>query len=361
MAVHFHPLKVKKITRETTDCISISFDVPQHLENDFLYKEGQNITVKKNIDNKEVRRSYSICAAPHEKELKVAVKKVPGGSFSQFANEELQEGDVLDILPPTGNFSGKAAFTHSENLLAIAAGSGITPVISIIKHCLKTRPDTNFTLIYGNKSRASIIFFDELEALKNKYMQRFSFINVLSREKTDSPIQNGRIDNEKLTSLKKLIDYKNCSSIFICGPEQMIFTASDFLVGEGIEKSKIHFELFTIPGQAASVKEERTSTSKVVDKGLQSKVTIKLDGRSFDFDLPYKGMNILDAALQQGADLPYACKGGVCATCKARLVSGKIEMEVNYALEPEEVKDGFILTCQSHPRTEKVVVDFDIK
>ncbi len=192
-------------------------------------------------------------------------------------------------------------------------------------------------------------------------MQRFNFINVLSREKTDSPVQNGRIDKEKLASLKKLIDYKSCSSIFICGPEQMIFTATDFLVDEGVEKSKIHFELFTIPGQAASVKEEETPFSIAADKGLKSNVTVKLDGRSFDFDLPYKGMNILDAALQQGADLPYACKGGVCATCKARLVSGKIEMEVNYALEPEEVENGFILTCQSHPRTDKIVVDFDIK
>ncbi len=361
MAVHFHPLRVKKITRETPDCISISFEVPKHLEKEFLYKEGQNITVKKIIDSKEVRRSYSICAAPYEKELKVAVKKVPGGSFSQFANEVLQEGDTLDILPPTGNFSSKASFTQSENLLAIAAGSGITPVISIIKHCLQTRPNSNFTLIYGNKSRASIIFFDELEALKNRYMQRFSLINVLSREKTDSPIQNGRIDKEKLTSLKKLIDYKCCSSIFICGPEQMIFTASDFLISEGIEKSKIHFELFTIPGQAASVKEEEIVFESKESTGPQSSISIKLDGRSFDFTLPYNGINILDAALHQGADLPYACKGGVCCTCKARLLEGKVDMDVNYALEPEEVEAGYILTCQSHPRTDKVVVDFDIK
>ncbi len=361
MAVHFHPLRVKKITRETPDCISISFEIPKDLEKEFLYKEGQNITVKTVLDNKEVRRSYSICAAPHEKELKVAVKKVHGGSFSQYANDDLKEGDILDILPPTGNFNSKASITEPEHLLAIAAGSGITPVISIIKHCLQTKPNSHFTLIYGNKSRGSIIFFDELEALKNKYMQRFNFINVLSREKTDSPIQNGRIDVEKLASLKKLIDYKKCSSIFICGPEQMIFAASDFLINEGIERSKIHFELFTIPGQAASVKEEE---NVVVDKestGPESSISIKLDGRSFDFTLPYNGINILDAALQQGADLPYACKGGVCCTCKARLLEGKVDMDVNYALEPEEVEAGYILTCQSHPRTDKVVVDFDIK
>ncbi|MEO6405924.1 MAG: 1,2-phenylacetyl-CoA epoxidase subunit PaaE [Ferruginibacter sp.] len=361
MAVHFHPLRVKKIIKETADCVSVSFDIPAHLEKEFSYKEGQNITVKAIINGKEVRRSYSICSAPHEHELKVAVKKVLGGSFSEYANELLKEDDTLDILPPTGNFHSKSSAGTTENLLAIAAGSGITPIISIIKHCLQTRPESSCTLLYGNKSRGSIIFFDELEGLKNKYMHRFNFINVLSRERTESPVNYGRIDAEKLSSLKKLIDYKNSSSIFICGPEQMIFSATDFLIAEGIEKSRIHFELFTIPGQTASVKNETFIENVKVTTGPKSIVTVKLDGRSFNFELGFGGMNILDAALQEGADLPYACKGGVCCTCKARLVEGKVEMDANYALEPEEVSDGYILTCQSHPRSEKVMIDFDIK
>lgn len=358
MAVHFHPLTIKSVKKETPDCVSVSFDIPQDLAEEFLFKEGQNITIKAMLGGNELRRSYSLCTAPHEKEIKVAIKSMDGGLFSSFA-QSFKKGDVLEVLPPVGKFNAKLSAVKG-NYLAIAAGSGITPVISIIKHTLQAQPESSFTLIYGNKSRSSIIFFEELEALKNKYMQRFNFINVLSREKTDAPINYGRIDTNKLQSLQQLVDFKNFDSAYICGPEEMIFAASAFLENTGMDKSRIHFELFTTPGQSQA-KKQTAGAVEQKDSGPKSNITVKLDGRSFDFDLGHNGQSILDAALQQGADLPYACKGGVCCTCRAKLVSGDVSMDVNYALEPEEVEQGFILTCQSHPRSEKVVVDFDVK
>ena len=360
MAVHFHPLRIKDIKKETTDCVSVSFEIPPELNEEFLFKEGQNITVRTVIDGQDLRRSYSLCTAPYEKEIKVAIKKVDGGLFSRFANDTLKKGDVLEILPPVGKFNAKLNATRAGNYLAIAAGSGITPVISIIKHTLQAEQGSSFTLVYGNKSRSSIIFFEELEALKNKYIQRFNFINILSREKTEADINYGRIDTNKLRALQQQLSFNSFDNIYICGPEQMIFAARDFFEGIGVEKNKIHFELFTTPGQSQGKRATNVPEMKVVS-GARSHITVKLDGRSFDFDLDQNGDAILDAALQQGADLPYACKGGVCCTCRAKLVSGEVVMDANYALEPEEVAQGFILTCQSHPLTEKVVVDFDVK
>lgn len=358
MAVHFHTLKVKDVKKETTDCVSVAFDIPPSLKDEFSYEQGQNITIKKIIDGEEIRRSYSICTAPFEKELRIAIKKVEGGKFSGFANDVLKVNDQLDVLPPTGRFNTKLKTENEKNYLAFAAGSGITPVISIIKTTLLTEPKSSFTLVFGNKGRSSIIFFEELEGLKNKYLNRFNFINILSREKTDAPINSGRINNQKLNELDKLVDYKSADDIFICGPEEMIFCVKDFLEENGIDKKKIHFELFTTPGQ------KQVTSPKVQDtnnSGPKSRISIKLDGRSFEFDLGFDNDSILDAALKQGADLPFACKGGVCCTCKAKLLEGEVEMDVNWGLEHEEVEQGFILTCQSHPKTEKVVVDFDIK
>lgn len=358
MAVHFHSLKVKDIKKETPDCVSVSFEIPAELKTAFSFDHGQNITIKKIIDGEELRRSYSICTAPFENELRIAVKKVEGGKFSCFANDMLKVNDQLDVLPPTGSFNTKLSTDNKKQYLAFAAGSGITPVISIIKTTLLTEPGSSFTLVFGNKGRNSIIFFEELEGLKNRYLNRFNFINILSREKTDAPINSGRINTQKLNDLNKLVDYKSADDIFICGPEEMIFCVKDFLEGAGIDKKKIHFELFTTPGQKNGKARNVQHTNNT---GPKSKITIKLDGRSFDFDLGFDNDSILDGALKQGADLPFACKGGVCCTCKAKLLEGEVEMDVNWGLEHEEVEQGFILTCQSHPKTEKVVVDFDIK
>ena len=357
MALHFHPLKVKSIKKETADCVSISFDIPEERQQEFKYKQGQSLTLRKMFDNEEVRRSYSICSSPLDKELRVAVKKVQGGLFSTFANTQLKVGDTLDVMPPSGKFYTELSSANKKNYVAFASGSGITPIISIIKTTLITEPLSSFTLIFGNKNQSSIIFKEEIEALKDKYMERFRVYYILSRERMEAEINYGRINAEKCSQLTKLVDLAKADEIFICGPEEMIFGVKDFLENAGIDKTKIHFELFSTP-----TKKRLTIYRPVITKDENtSKITVKVDGRSFDFDLDYNSNNILDAALAQGADLPFACKGGVCTTCKAKLVEGKIEMEVNYGLEPEEVKDGFILTCQSHPRSEKVVVDFDVK
>jgi ring-1,2-phenylacetyl-CoA epoxidase subunit PaaE len=311
------------------------------------------------INGEEVRRTYSICSTPLENEWRVAIKKVEGGLFSSLANEQFKQGDTLEVMPPVGKFYVELNPSNKKNYLAFAAGSGITPVISIIKTTLFTEPKSNFTLVYGNRSRSSIIFFEELEAIKNKYLDRFNFINVLSREKTDVPLNFGRINQEKLVELSKLIDYNNIHEIFLCGPEEMIFCIKAFLEQKGVDSKRVHFELFTVPGEKRSTIATRRST---IETGPKSKITVKLDGRSFDFDLSLNSdLPILDAALKQGADLPFACKGGVCCTCKARLVEGEVAMDVHWGLEDEEVENGYILTCQSHPKTERVVVDYDIK
>jgi ring-1,2-phenylacetyl-CoA epoxidase subunit PaaE len=358
MALHFHPLKIKDIKRETPECVSIAFDIPEDLREEFKFTHGQNINVRTYFNGEEVRRTYSICTAPFENELRVAVKKMSNGAFSTFANSELKEGDTLDVMPPSGKFNTVLNPAHKKNYVAFAAGSGITPIVSIIKTTLKAEPHSTFTLVFGNKNTNSIIFKEELQSLKDKYMERFQLHNVLSRERMEADINYGRIDEKKCAQLEKLIDYKAADDFFICGPENLIFTVKDFLENYGIDKKKIHFELFTTPDkkpQNTNYKPQAASSTTA------SSITVKLDGRSFDFNLDYDSNSILDAALAAGADLPFACKGGVCCTCKAKLVEGKVDMEVNYGLEHDEIEAGFILTCQSHPRTDKVVVDFDIK
>jgi ring-1,2-phenylacetyl-CoA epoxidase subunit PaaE len=358
MALHFHSLTVKEVRRETPDCVSITFDIPHHLQKNFQYKQGQNITLRKFFNGEEVRRSYSICSSPFEEQMRVAVKKVEGGLFSSFANTELKSGDILDVMPPTGKFYTELSASNSKHYVAFVAGSGITPVVSIIKATLLIEPKSTFTLVYGNRTHSSIIFKEELLGLKDKYMERFRLINVLSRERMEAEVNYGRINTEKCTQLTKLVDLKSADEFFLCGPEEMIFCVKDFLEHQGIDKYHIHFELFTTPvGRVSNFKKTATSGTS----SNTSRITVKLDGRSFDFNLDYDSNSILDAALAAGADLPFACKGGVCCTCKAKLIEGHVEMEVNYGLEPDEVEAGFILTCQSHPRTENVVVDFDEK
>lgn len=359
MSIHFHPLRIKEVRKETPDCVSIVFDIPEHLEKDFRFKQGQSLTMRALINGEEVRRTYSICSSPLDHEWRVAVKKVDGGLFSSFANEHLKKGDQLEVMEPVGRFYTELHASNRKKYLAFAAGSGITPVLSIIKTTLAAEPQSSFTLVYGNRNRMSVIFFEELEALKNRFMQRFHLVHILSRERTDSALNFGRIDQQKLTGLSDLVDYTSVDEFFLCGPEEMIFCIKDYLEAAGIDKKKIHFELFTSPGQKTKSEVRRPESG---DSGPVSKISVKLDGRSFEFGLPLNSdTTILDAALKQGADLPYACKGGMCCTCKARLLEGEVSMDVHWGLEEEEVEQGFILTCQSHPKTEKVVVDFDIK
>jgi ring-1,2-phenylacetyl-CoA epoxidase subunit PaaE len=360
MSIHFHPIKIKEVKKETADCVSLEFDIPETLKESFQYQHGQSLALRTILNGEEVRRTYSLCSSPLDNEWKVAVKKVEGGLFSSFANSDLKKGDVLELMEPVGKFYTDLNPSNKKNYLAFAAGSGITPVISIIKTTLRTEPYSRFTLVYGNRSRASIIFFEELEGLKNLFIDRFHFINILSREKTETLLNSGKIDTGKLNELAKLVDYTSFDETFLCGPEEMIFCVKDFLVQKGISEKKIHFELFTTSGSGKQKNSSRQPATG--NSGPQSSITVKVDGRSFDFSIPLNSeISILDAALNQGADLPFACKGGMCCTCKARLLEGEVEMDVHWGLEHEEVEKGFILTCQSHPKTEKVVVDFDIK
>jgi len=359
--LHFHPLKIKDLRTETRECISIAFDIPEELKSIYQFQQGQNITIKWMVDGEEIRRSYSICSSPLENELRVAVKKVLQGRFSGYANTRLKKGDVLEVLPPTGKFNTPLSPANNKKYLAFASGSGITPVLSIIKTTLATERKSQFTLVYGNRNRTSIIFKEELEALKNRYMERLTIHHVLSREKTDAGVNHGRIGAEKCEELNgRLIEVSGMNEFFICGPEEMIFSVRDWLLTKGIDQKSIHFELFTTPGQQIK-SGQPVSVKRSAEEGKKSKVSITLDGISFDFELTYGGEPILDAALKLGADLPFSCKGGVCSTCRARLIEGEVEMDTNYALEPDELERGFILTCQSHPRSEKVVVNFDMK
>lgn len=361
MSIHFHPLKVKEVKKETSDCVSVLFDVPADLQNEFSFTQGQSLTMRAVINGEEVRRTYSICSSPFEKQLKVAIKKVQGGAFSIFANDQLKQNDVLEVMPPIGRFYTTLDAGNKKNYVGFAAGSGITPLLSIIKTTLAAEPQSSFTLVYGNKTRSSIIFFEELEGLKNKYINRFNLIHILSRERTEAELNFGRISKEKCEQLfHKLLNIGTTDEFFICGPEDMIFSVKDFLESKGIVEKKIHFELFTTPGQNKSAAVSRDSL--VTGAGVQSNITVKLDGRSFDFSIPLNSdTTILDAAMQQGADVPYACKGGVCCTCKAKLLEGEVKMDVHWGLEEEEIEQGYILTCQSHPVTEKVTIDFDVK
>lgn len=354
----FETVSVKEVRQETADCVSIALDVPANKASDFVFKQGQYITLKTTINGEEIRRSYSICSSPLDNEIRVAVKKVPGGIFSTWANEWLKAGTQLEAMPPMGKFFTELDTNAKKQYVAFASGSGITPILSIIKTTLVTEPYSQFTLVYGNRNRHSIIFKEALESLKNKFMGRFRIVYILSREKTDAPIHFGRIDQEKFQQLCNTIILPSIvDEYFLCGPEEMIFGVKKALEESGVDNKKIHFELFTTGAKIKKASSHISSDKKEV----KSHITVKQDGVTFEFDLGFEGESILDAALKHGADLPFACKGGVCCTCKAKLIEGEVDMDVNYGLEQEEIEHGFILTCQSHPRTENVLIDFDVK
>ena len=352
----FHTLKVRELRRETDDCVSVSFEVPESMREEYAFIQGQHLTLKTTLNGEEVRRSYSLCTGPNEGDLRVAIKKVAGGQFSTFANERLQAGDLLDVMTPMGSFHTSLDPVQRKHYVAFAAGSGITPVISIMKATLETEPQSHFTLFYGNRSTESIIFRDQIEDLKNRYLLRLSVHHILSQEDPGSELFHGRIDTEKCEAFcSLLIDPSDVDEFFLCGPESMIEAVKETLLSKGVDRKKVHTELFTSPVGKLGGDKKWTPPARPV----LSKITITLDGNTFTFDHTTSGVPILDAAHKAGADLPFACKGGVCCTCKARVMEGEVEMEVNYGLEPEEVEDGYVLTCQSHPKTDRVVLSFD--
>lgn len=361
MKKSFHKLKVSEVRPETHDTVSVKVDVPESLVEEFMYKAGQYLTFKQDINGEDVRRSYSLCSSPVDGEWRVAIKKVPGGRFSTFANKHLKAGDELEVMPPQGNFVTDIAANREKHYVFFAAGSGITPVHSLIKTILSQEANSRITLFYGNKTGGSIIFKESLEALKNKNLGRFAIYYFLSRERMDAELFQGRIDADKCkTLLNCFSQLSKADEYFICGPYEMIEAIKDTLAASGIDKEKIHFELFATPEQLKQNGKPQSQQSPIPEADATfSDVTVKVDGLAIDFQLAYDGDSILDAASQKGADLPYSCKGGVCSTCRAKLVEGDVHMTVNYALEEDEIEDGYILTCQSHPTSERVVIDFD--
>jgi len=359
-ATPFHPLRVRELHKDTDEAVVLTFDVPAGLAGEFSFVQGQYLTLKQEIDGAEVRRSYSICSGLDDGHLRVAIKHVRGGVFSAWANQHLKAGDVLEVMPPRGNFFTDIDPQRGRNYLCICAGSGITPVLSIMKTVLAREPSSQVTLLYGNQRSATMMFRNELAFLKNAYMDRFHWINIFSREPQETDLFTGHLDNRKGGALnRRLIKIREFDEFFLCGPEAMISEVSRGLRGEGIEEEHIHFELFAASAEQARRAIERHHQRAQEYKGQVSKIGIRSGGREYRFDLSTDGENILDAGLRNGVDLPFSCKGGVCATCRAKLVEGQVEMDLDQALRPEEIEQGYILTCQSHPISKKVVVDFD--
>jgi ring-1,2-phenylacetyl-CoA epoxidase subunit PaaE len=354
----FYPLRVREIRRETSDTVSVAFDLPASLRELFQFTQGQYLTLRTEIDGSDIRRSYSICAAPHEQDLRVAIKKVPGGVFSSFANEQLKLGDELLVMPPQGRFFTELKPANENLYVAFAAGSGITPVISILKSVLFQEPKSRFLLFYGNRGFDHIIFREQLEELKNQYPDQLAVHHVLSRESLGSDLFHGRLSGEKCQLYSRMLfQPAEVDAFFLCGPEEMIFEVKENLEQQQVDPKRIHFELFTTPG-APKKKIDPTAVARPAD-AFDASVVVIQDGMQFDFELQSDGSTLLDAAMRAGADLPFSCKGGVCSTCKAKILEGDVSMDLCYGLEPDEVAAGYVLTCQSHPKSKKVVVSFD--
>ncbi|MGB8398007.1 1,2-phenylacetyl-CoA epoxidase subunit PaaE [Bradyrhizobium sp.] len=351
----FHRLAVNDLRRESPDAVSLTFAIPEELADDYSFVPGQYLTLRTMMDGEEVRRSYSICSGPDDGELRIAVKKVDGGAFSSWAADELKAGDEIDVMTPTGRFGVAAAPDQARVHVGFAAGSGITPILSIVKGVLAREPDSQFFLFYGNRSTGGMLFREALEDLKDRFLQRLAVFHVISAEEQDIPILHGRLDGEKVrVLLRSLVPASHVDHVFICGPagmsEQIEATCHEL----GIAGERIHVERF-VSGLGGKPRAKKVVPANAPPKALAALI---IDGKRREVPVA-EGEAILDAALRAGMDLPFACKGGMCSTCRARLVEGDAEMEVNYSLEPWELKAGFILTCQARPTSEKVVIDYD--
>lgn len=357
----FHSLEVASVDQETPDAIVVGFKVPASLQNDFAFTHGQYVTLKLTVNGEELRRSYSICSSPLDKDaFSIAVKRVQGGRASTQLVEKLKAGMSIEVMTPMGNFTTALDPAKERPFVAFAAGSGITPILSILKTVLRTEPKSRFTLFYGNTDTDRIIFRNKLEELKAQYGDRLQVHHILSQGRDEDALFNGRITTEKALALvKRFVSDRNDIEYFICGPEQMMVNVSEALEKLGADRKRIHIELFTTPVTTEAKKEADHSHGSVGAFSGTANVKVILDGREHELQLAAKGDAILDAAIDAGLDVPFACKGAVCCTCKARVVEGQVEMDMNYALTDEEVADGYVLTCQAHPRSARVVVDYD--
>lgn len=360
MRPKFHTLKVKDVRRETKDAVSVAFDVPEELKDVYKFKQGQYLTLRQMIDGEDVRRSYSVCSGIHEGELRVAIKAVAYGKFSNWINNVLKPGDDMQVMTPMGTFTTELNPDNKKNYLLFAGGSGITPVLSIAKSVLKEEPKSTVALIYANRLFSSIIFREQLEDLKDSYLGRFRLFHVLDDEPNEVELFSGMMSKEKLQRFADtFIQMENIDEAFVCGPEPLIRMVSEFLTEQNVAKEKIHFELFASPNQPTIPAPTNAPKTEAVPSGKRCAVTVVYDGQENNFYMPMDGTAILDAAQNSGMDIPFSCKGGMCCTCRAHLSEGSAVMKVNYALEPGEVDAGYVLTCQAVPTSESVIIDFD--
>jgi ring-1,2-phenylacetyl-CoA epoxidase subunit PaaE len=352
----FHRLRVADVERLTDDAVAVNFDVPAELAEEYRFRAGQHVNVRAvSGAGDDVRRSYSICAPASSGRLRIAVKRIPDGAFSSYALETLAPGDELEVMTPAGRFTPHLDPAQARHYVTVAAGSGITPVLSIVASVLETEPGSRVTLLYGNRTSRTVMFLDEIADLKDRYPARFHVIHVLSREERESPLTSGRLDRARVAAiLRTLLPPETVDEWFLCGPYEMVTGARDVLLEHGVDRHHVHAELFHVgdtpppppPSGAAAL------------EGA-SRVTVVLDGRRTTVDLPPDGPVVLDAVLGVRSDAPFACKGGVCGTCRAKVLVGSVRMDRNYALEDEEVERGYVLTCQSHPTAARVELDFD--
>jgi ring-1,2-phenylacetyl-CoA epoxidase subunit PaaE len=353
MSPKFHTLRIAEIRRETAESVSLCFDVPAELASDYAFVQGQHVTLRTRLDGAEVRRSYSICSGVDEGELRVAIKRVAGGLFSCYANERLRAGEAIDVLTPEGRFHTPLASTHAKHYVAFAAGSGITPVLSLVKTTLRCEPHSRFTLLYGNRRQASIMFHEALEDLKDRYLRRFVLYNIFSREHQDVALFQGRLDGDKVRAFADtLLPIADIDEAFVCGPGGMLDEVEAALLALGLPAEHIHLERFGVPQAAAAHHVEPGDAPHAL-------VTLVIDGVRREVEFRETDPSILDAALSAGVEVPYSCKGGMCCTCRAKLLHGEVRMDKNYSLERRDLDAGFVLTCQSHPLTGRVTLSYD--
>ena len=352
----FYPLQIAQVHQETRDTIVASFDVPPTLRERFAFVQGQHLTLRALINDEDLRRSYSICSAVQDDTLRVAIKRTTGGRFSTWANDTLKPGMTIDVMPPMGHFNLPLQPQQQRRYLAAAAGSGITPILSIVKTTLAAEPLSTFTVVYGNRSSAAVIFREELAELKDLVRERLNLVYVMSREQQDVELFNGRITREKCDALfEQWVHVADHDAAFVCGPEAMMHAVSEALQARGMPKASIKVELF-----AASIPKHQHVAQQRPQAGRQvSEVTLIIDGSHRSYAMDKDTESVLDAGLKQGIDIRYSCKGGVCSTCRCKVVEGRVEMDANYALEDYEIARGFVLSCQAFPVTDRVVLDFD--
>lgn len=358
MSHEFHRLRVAEVKRETPDAVSVRFELPEALRETFAFRAGQHLTFRREIGGEEVRRNYSVCVAPSEGLLKIGVKKIAGGAFSSWVNDELKAGDELDVMAPHGSFCWNFDAGARREYVGFAGGSGITPVLSLMKTALAMEPHSRFTLFYGNRNSIGVMFLDEIADLKDRYLDRLSVFHFLEDEEEEIDLFNGRLDRAKVDELlTSLVKPANVDAFFICGPGPMMDAAEEALLARGVEKSRILIERFT----TGPLSEAQAAAARALEqKAAGLKMSVTLNGRRMNVSFDPAQHSILDNVRAAGLPAPFACKGGVCATCRAKVIAGEVSMKVNYGLSEQEIADGYVLTCQATPVSEGVVLTYDV-